>query len=80
MSFKDFAANKRDKAKELRRKVLAQRRVQDVKEVRVSPVIAEHDLAMKLAAVERFLAKGNKVRAGVVCQVTLQFSDLHGTE
>lgn len=62
MSYKDHVAAQRIKAKELRRKVLQQRRVQEIKEVRVSPVIAEHDLAMKLAAVERFLAKGNKVQ------------------
>lgn len=62
VSYKDYVTSKRSRAKELRRKMLQQRRVQEVKEVRVSPVIAEHDLAMKLGAVERFLAKGHKVR------------------
>lgn len=61
LSYKDFVTAQRVKAKDLRRKMLAQRRVQEIKEVRVSPVIAEHDLSMKLATVERFLAKGNKV-------------------
>lgn len=54
----------RERAKEQRRKELQQRRKEEIKEVRVKPGIAEHDLGIKLASVQRFLDKGLKAWGG----------------
>ena len=54
-----YEQSKRDKAAKKKQKVV------NVKEIRMSPKIDEHDFDVKLRAAERFLKSGDKVKVSV---------------
>lgn len=61
MDYGKFKFEQQKREKEARRK----QRVINVKEVRLSPTIEEHDFNTKLRNAHRFLEKGDKVKASI---------------
>src|SRR5699024_4145162 len=61
MDYGKYRIEQQKKEKEARKK----QRVINVKEVRFSPAIGEHDFNTKLKQAQKFLEKGDKVKAAV---------------
>eukprot|EP00899_Mesostigma_viride_P015044 jgi/Mesvir1/23540/Mv18241-RA.1 len=60
-----FLSSKRKKEREEAKKVAARQREDTVKEMRFSARTAENDLEMKMNTIEKFLAKGRKVKVSI---------------
>ncbi len=61
MDYSKFRYEQQKKAKEARR----HQKTVELKEIRMTAVIEEHDLNTKLTHAQKFLTKGNKVKATV---------------
>ncbi|KAK9839893.1 hypothetical protein WJX84_003030 [Apatococcus fuscideae] len=60
----ELIAGQAKKERQAKRRQLDQRRATVMKEMRMRPDTADHDLKMKMARVDEFLTKGHKIRSG----------------
>lgn len=62
VNYESLLFEQKKREKEQRKKEVERKRRDDAKEVQFRPFIAQHDLEVKLGQVDKFLAKGHKVK------------------